>query len=474
MSITVKITKRSADGRPTLYAARDLDVLPVSIGRDAACTIALDDPNKHMSRFHVEIEEEGGTYWMSVVSKVNPVMVKGRRYGPGTRLTLKSGDSFELADYEVQLLLPEAAPAAAARPAKVPPSDDPLMQVLATAPGIPAQRGQTEEDTAERLFNESTFFGGDPSPPAQKKPAAPPEPHVEETLVRRKAPPPAPEHKPAAPPEPHVEETLVRRKAPPPAPEQKPAAPPEPHVEETLVRRKAPPPADNAAPEETFVPRKAPPPPAPAPVARAAPAPATPAAAALRAFLEGAGLPHKDLSAADSERLLRDGGAILRAAVEGLMLLLLARAELRKEFEAEERTMVAARDNNPLKLMSDPHEAMDFLFDPAQRTDGFLDPVQAVGDACEDLRAHELALMAGMRAAIIGALRRFDPQAIERAFDKSAKGFSLASRKSKLWELFVAQQEKLLHEAQEDFNKVFGRDFMGAYQAQLRRLKGGR
>ena len=41
-------------------------------------------------------------------------------------------------------------------------------------------------------------------------------------------------------------------------------------------------------------------------------------------------------------------------------------------------------------------------------------------------------------------------------------------------ELFVAQQEKLSREAQEDFSKVFGRDFMGAYQAQLRRLKGGK
>ena len=136
--------------------------------------------------------------------------------------------------------------------------------------------------------------------------------------------------------------------------------------------------------------------------------------------------------------------------------------------------MVAARDNNPLKLMSDPHEAMEFLFDPAERTDGFLDPVQAVGDACEDLRSHELALMAGMRAAILGALRHFDPHALERAFEKSAKGFSLASRKARLWELFVAQQDKFSREAQEDFNKVFGRDFMSAYQAQLRRLKGGR
>ena len=31
----------------------------------------------------------------------------------------------------------------------------------------------------------------------------------------------------------------------------------------------------------------------------------------------------------------------------------------------------------------------------------------------------------------------------------------------------------LAREAQEDFNKTFGRDFMVAYQTQLRRLKGG-
>jgi type VI secretion system FHA domain protein len=193
----------------------------------------------------------------------------------------------------------------------------------------------------------------------------------------------------------------------------------------------------------------------------------------LRVFMEGAGLPYKSASAAESERLLRDCGAILRAAVEGLMMLLIARGEMRKEFEAEERTMVAARDNNPLKLMADPHEAMQFLLDPTDRTDGFLDLVQAIGDACEDLRAHELALMAGMRAAILGTLRRFDPQVLEKAFEKSSGGFSLGSRKAKYWELFLAHQQKLSQEAQEDFNKVFGRDFMVAYQSQLRRLKSG-
>ena len=342
MSVTVKIFTR-AGGRPTLYASRTLDVSPISIGRDDACTIMLEDPHKHISRFHVEIEREGSTYWMSVVSKVNPVMVKGRRYGPATRLTMKSGDSFDIGEYEVQVLLPDPAEEA-------------------------------------RVFEEPTYVG------------------------------PAKEEKPAAA-------------------EPKPAAP-----------------ADAAVPAD----------------------------AVLHAFFEGAGVAQRELSSAEAERLMRDCGAVLRAAMEGIMMLLIARAEMRKEFQAEERTMVAARDNNPLKLMSDPHEAMAYLFDPAERTDGFLDPVRAVGDACEDLRSHEIALMAAMRAAILGAVRRLDPHALERAFEKSAGGFSLGSRKAKLWELFVAHQEKLSRDAEEDFSKVFGRDFMGAYQAQLRRLKGGK
>jgi predicted component of type VI protein secretion system len=349
MSITVKIFTK-AGGRPSLYAAREFDTLPVTIGRDPACSMVLDDPYKHISRFHVELEQQDGAYWMTVVSKVNPVMVKGRRYGPATRLTLHPGDSFEIGEYEVHVSLPE-----------IPPPE----------PG---------------LFEEPTFVA-----------------------------------------------------------------------------------AGDAVAEPTLMP----------PAARASAAtakPSVPGGAAgdlLRAFFDGAGVPQRELSAEQAEQMMRDCGAILRAAVEGLMMLLIARGEMRKEFQAEERTMVAARDNNPLKLMSDPHEAMAFLFDPMDRTGGFLDPVQAIGDACEDLRAHEIALMAGMRAAILGVLRRFDPPALERALEK-AGGLGVLGKKGRLWEFFVAQQDRLVQDAQDDFNQVFGRDFMGAYQAQLRRLKGGR
>ena len=399
MPVNVKVFTKHG-GRPTLFQTRDFEALPVTIGRDATCTLALDDPQKHISRVHVELEEEDGTYWMSVVSKVNPVMVKGRRYGPGTRLTLKSGDSFEMGEFEVQVVFPEKA-----RPAPPPPAEKKSMiQALADdGPGaettdIPApEAGIFDEPTLMGSTEEPTYVG-----PAMKPPPPPPTP---------------------------------------PAAEKRPAP----------VEAK----------------------PAPAPRPAPAPAPSGSMNEALRLLLEGAGMPVKDLSPEETEKLLRDSGTILRAAVEGLMMLLIARSEMRKEFEAEERTMVAARDNNPLKLMGDPHEAMQFLLDPGGRTGGFLDPVQSIGDACEDLRAYELALMTGMRSAILGALRRFDPKVIVKSLEKSA-GFSFRGKKAKLWEAFVEHQSRLAQEAQEDFNKIFGRDFMSAYQAQIRKLKSGK
>src|SRR4051812_39991486 len=167
MPVTVKIFTKQA-GRPSLFQTREFDRLPVTIGRDATCSLALEDPHKHISRVHVELEEQAGTYWMSVLSKVNPVMVKGRRYGPGTRLTLKSGDSFEMGEFEVQVLFAE-------RPQSVPvsgPAQKSLLKMLAEEGAEPQSLPSPEPG----IFDEPTYVGGgEPTyigPPA-KAPAAP-------------------------------------------------------------------------------------------------------------------------------------------------------------------------------------------------------------------------------------------------------------------------------------------------------------
>src|SRR5262249_25483294 len=104
---------------------------------------------------------------------------------------------------------------------------------------------------------------------------------------------------------------------------------------------------------------------------------------------------------------------------------------------------------------------------------GFLGPVQAIHDAYDDLRVHEMALIAGMRAALLGAVQRFDPKTLESELEKSAGGLGL-NRKAKLWELFAAFHEKLARDAGDDFNKVFGKEFMGTYMEQVKRLRSGR
>src|SRR5258707_13234334 len=153
MPVPVKIFTKPG-GRPTLFQSRDFDALPVTLGRDATCTMALDDPHKHISRVHVELEEEDGTYWMSVVSKVNPVMVKGRRYGPGTRLTLKSGDSFEMGEFEVQVMFPEKV-----RPAPPPPPAEKKSMISALAEEGEGASATDIPRPEPGMFDEPTLIG---------------------------------------------------------------------------------------------------------------------------------------------------------------------------------------------------------------------------------------------------------------------------------------------------------------------------
>jgi type VI secretion system FHA domain protein len=464
MSLSIKISKK-VGGRSDMIASRSWPQNRISIGRGEECTLVLEDPKKHISRVHVELEEKDeGRYHLTIVSKVNPVYVNGKKQAPGSQVDLAAGDRFDLGEYELELLAPPAPPKAVAQVSAVEETtrpDNPQLQIPQnmTPPAAPAPA----------VFAEATFIG-------QKAPAVAEHDHFE----GQELPPVEPgifdepaETVPGAAAAPIPEPKPPPSPAPVPAPASAPAAAePETDVfaEATYVG------ASSAAPnifdEATYVGSR----PVQAGAATAAPQPAGGSAAGMREavkiFLEGAGLADKEIRDAEIEEFLRQAGKIMRASVEGSMALLAARATAKKELRAEDRTMVASKDNNPLKLMSDPQEALAFLFDTKNRTDGFLDPVKAVGDAFEDLRAHEVALFAAMRAALLGAIQRFDPKMLEAELEKSAGGLGL-NRKAKLWELFAAYQQKLARDADDDFNKVFGREFMGTYMAQVKRLRGG-
>ena len=78
----------------------------------------------------------------------------------------------------------------------------------------------------------------------------------------------------------------------------------------------------------------------------------------------------------------------------------------------QEETHKIAQANNPLKFFPDADSALMQMMNAAMP--GYMAPVRAYSNAFDDLRAHELAMMAGMRAALAGVLKRFDPVAIEQ------------------------------------------------------------
>jgi len=455
MPLSIKILKK-VGSRSDMIASRSWPQSKISIGRGEECTLVLEDPKKHVSRVHVELEEKNeGVYRMTVISKVNPVFINGKRHAPGSQLDLNAGDRFELGEYELELLAPPGSARTVFPTSDVEETTRPNNPML-RVPGGGAMPLREETTEPVETIEAAPAAAGDSHEAGFDTSNLPP---VEPGIFDDPVPAPAPEPAPAP---------ASAKTAPPPAPARAAPPPGDVFAEATFVGSAPSTTTANLFDEATYVGGR--------PPAAAAPGAATGAAglrSAVQAFLAGAGLEGKEIADADIEAFLQQSGKIMRAAVEGAMALLAARATAKKELRAEDRTMVASKDNNPLKLMADPQEALAFLFDTKDRGGGFLDPVRAVGDAFEDLRAHEVALFAGMRAALLGAIQRFDPKTLEAELEKNAGGLGL-NRKAKLWEQFAVFQQKLAQDAEDDFNKVFGREFMGTYMAQVKQLRGGR
>ena len=242
------------------------------------------------------------------------------------------------------------------------------------------------------------------------------------------------------------------------------------------------PPAIVAAPTKpapTYSPYAAPiPAPAPPPALAAASAtldiPVPPRAASndaalIAALLQGLGAPGVRIEALTPELMLLIG-QLLRESTRGAVELLLARTALKREMRAQV-TMIVARENNPLKFSPSVEMALQHLLSPT--TPGFMPAASAVRDAFDDLRAHQLGVMAGMKAALDGVLQRFDPQQLEAQLSSRSTLSNLipSSRKAKLWELFQQLFGQLSSEAQDDFDELFGKAFLRAYEAQLDRLQ---
>jgi len=161
-------------------------------------------------------------------------------------------------------------------------------------------------------------------------------------------------------------------------------------------------------------------------------------------------------------------GAILKVVVGGVMDVLRSRQEIKDEFRMR-ATRFQAGDNNPLKFSANVSDALHNLL--VKQNPAYLGPVEAFEDAFDDLRNHQLAVLAGMRVAFEAMLAEFDPERLEAQFDRRVKKSLLGGgSEAQYWEMYRDRVQELRKDVEATFRNLFGDRFVSAYEEQLDRL----
>lgn len=456
-----------------------------TIGRGENSTLVLPDPERHISRTHATIAFQASGFVITDSGTKNPIILNGRPMGPGVQMRLGDGDQMKIGGYELQVsVAPRGAsqmPPSGARADRMSgtPKDDPLA-----AFGDPWSKAP---DPFADILPVSRPDSGRPEPRVPRPdPVADlqgPEPSIDDMLGGVKSagidplgvgpqpgrvflPPNAMDpvdpleaiggvRKPIPPPTiPDHDQELKSHYVPPkatldiivePKPEIAPAPPVRPSGPVPSVELPTPSPS-RAAPDRVET------------------------APLLRALLTGAGIPDADQPKILTPELMEAVGGLLREAVQGTLDLLHARGLMKSEMRADV-TIIMPAENNPLKFSPSVEAALGHLLAPHGR--GFMPPLRAMKTAYDDLRAHQLGFLAGMRAALDEVLARFAPEELGKRLSDPTVLDSLLpiNRKAKQWDLFVEHYGRIVIEAREDFNAAFGKAFLRAYEAQVKRLR---
>jgi type VI secretion system FHA domain protein len=456
------------------------------IGRGNDCDWILPSPARYVSRHHASIQFRYGQFYVTpegensvAVNNPNAVLAFGESR------QLKQGERIYIDEYEILASLSNesyASPIVGDPFAEVlgadvpgpliegpdPQSVDPLAGLpggdekpiapmfidlpqgsLLDEPFVPPPRIAAESPPAPPRYvptRSATHSGSQPKLVIPSDPNAWNQPDFDNGLSQTAAYAPTPIVPPrSAPP------------LPPPAPVRDPAP--------KVGRLPVPPPAAIAppAPVARPAPPRAPPKPQPGP---AAVAPASAAGAFdIEAMLRAAGVDPATVAPETAATL----GEILMIVVQGTIDALRAREEVKSQFRLAV-TRVKAAQNNPLTFALDAKDAMQSLL--TRQNAAFLPPVEAFQRAFDDIRTHQMAMLAGMRAGFEQLLERFDPEQLQENFDRQAKRSAvLGMGKPKYWELYADYYAALRGDRDDAFRRLFGEEFAQAYEKQVELIR---
>jgi type VI secretion system protein ImpI len=393
-----------------------------TIGRAPSNDWALPDEEKFISGRHAIIRYMGGMFSLEDVS-TNGVFMNGQSEAVGSGsepVILKSGDRMQIGDYEIYVSIAEGE--SAATPQQEPmsmPGPDP---VLTSPTGVP-----TSPPTSPATVPGSSTMGPmDPLDLLGDAPAAPPsQPPAfsdHSSAMSDHFAPPAPPGgggQPGAIPDDWDLTGFGGDESAPAAGFDTPAPPPAPAFTDTGV---APPP-------------------------QAMPGGTSAGAAPGNALFD----------------------QLMPLVIQGMMDVLKSRAEIKSQFRLA-LTTIKPVENNPLKFSPNVEDAMRHLFGGGDT--GYLGPAEAFEEGFKDIKAHQLAMIAGMRAAFEYMVEQFSPEVLEEQFEGGAKRGKLMGMANKVryWDLYREMFDRITRDSDDNFRRLFGEEFASAYEEQMQKI----
>ena len=187
-----------------------------------------------------------------------------------------------------------------------------------------------------------------------------------------------------------------------------------------------------------------------------------------RAFIAAMGGQDVAISDAELPATMVRLGSTMRAMIVGLREILMTRTSIKSEFRIDQ-TMINKGGNNPLKFSVSPEQAIEAMVKPTAK--GYLPADQATAQALDDIKAHEVAMVTGMEAALKGVLAKLDPALLASKIEAKGSWGLLKGKKAQYWETYEKMYAEISDQAQNDFHEVFSREFAQAYKQQLAQIK---
>lgn len=180
------------------------------------------------------------------------------------------------------------------------------------------------------------------------------------------------------------------------------------------------------------------------------------------------GLDASRLSAEQIQEISEMTGELMREIVDGMMQILRSRTSIKNEFRMNVTTIQPV-ENNPLKFSVGVDEALENMF--IKKSNAYKKPIDAFREGFQEIGEHQVAMIAGIRHGFERMMERFNPEILEKNFNKQGKGGVIPGmQKAKYWSNYGEYYKGFVDNMESSFQHLFGSDFVHAYENQLRKL----